>query len=75
MADLLSVPVLTKAPATAVLTTPSRSAGSNQGGVGYVATYGGISGAVPVGADPDEGEALTGSPTVHVWMELTHVHD
>ena len=72
MADLLSVPVKTRNPETTVLRTPSSSAGSNQGGTGYTATYGGVSGTVPVGADPAAGELLTGARSLHVWVEVTH---
>ncbi len=75
MADLLSVPVDTIKPATTVLTSPSSSAGSNQGGTGYTASYTGASGSVPVGADSVDGEALTGSRTWIVWVEVTHLND
>ncbi len=51
------------------------SANGNEGGVGYVPTYVGPSGTVPVGADPDDGEPLTGARTLHVWIELTHEVD
>jgi hypothetical protein len=43
--------------------------------VGYVPTYTGVSGTVPVGADPEDGEPLTGARTVHVWVEVIHVSD
>ncbi len=46
-----------------------------EGGTGYVLTYTGVSGSVPVGADPDEGEPLTGARTLIVWAELTHTSD
>jgi hypothetical protein len=75
MADLLSVPVLKKTPETTVLKTPSSSAGSNQGGVGYVRSYVGVSGTVPIGADPTDGDPLTGVRTMHVWAEVTHLND
>lgn len=75
MADLLSVPLLKPTPETTVLRTPQVSAGSNEGGTGYVPTYVGVSGAVPVGADPTDGETLTGARTLHVWIEVTHVTD
>jgi len=50
-------------------------AGGNEGGVGYVRSYTGPSGTVPIGDDPDEGEPLTGVRTVHVWAEISHVSD
>ncbi len=75
MPDLLSVPVLQKSPETTVLNSPTISAGSNQGGTGYTATYTGASGSVPVGANPAEGDALTGARTIHVWAEVTHATD
>ena len=73
--DLLSVPVNTTIPETTVLTSPSSSAGSNQGGTGFVASYTGASGAVPIGADAVDGEVLTGKRTLLVWAEVTHVTD
>ncbi len=50
-------------------------AGGHEGGTGYVATYVGPSGSVPVGANPADGEPLTGARTVHVWAEITHEVD
>jgi len=73
--ELLSVPVLKVAPETTVLRTPASSAGSNQGGVGFTATYTGASGSVPIGDDAEDGEVLTGARTLHVWAEVTHVND
>ncbi len=75
MADLLSVPVNTTKPESTVLTSPASSAGSNQGGTGYTATYTGVSGTVPIGADAVDGAAFTGQRTLHVWAEVTHALD
>lgn len=52
--------------------SPSPSAGCNHGGVGFTVSYTGASGSVPVGADPNDGETLTGKTTAHVWVEITH---
>lgn len=49
--------------------------GSSQGGEGYVPTYTGPSGTVPVAPDPAVGETLTGKTSLHVWVELTHISD
>jgi len=49
--------------------------GGHEGGQGYVATYTGPSGTVPIGDDPDDGEALTGARTLQVWAEITHAID
>ena len=51
------------------------SSSGNEGGVGYVPTYTGVSGTVPIGADPDDGEPLTGARTLIVWAEITHETD
>lgn len=50
-------------------------AGGSEGGTGYVQTYTGASGVVPVAADPAAGESLTGKTSLHVWAEITHVTD
>lgn len=53
--------------------SPSRSSGCNTGGVGWLPTYAAASGVVPIGADPNDGEPLTGKRAVHLWAEVTHV--
>lgn len=53
--------------------SPSRSSGCNAGGVGWLPTYAAASGVVPIGADPNDGEPLTGKRAVHLWAEVTHV--
>lgn len=57
---------------TTIVTSPSRSAGCNLGGVGWSPEYTGPSGTVPVGANPVYGELLTGSRIVRVWAEVNH---
>lgn len=69
-----AIPTVTCIPSTSVLSSPSAAAGCNQGGTGFIATYTGASGTVPVAADPDDGETLTGKRTVHLWVEVTHTH-
>lgn len=49
--------------------------GPNQGGVGYVSQYNDVSGKVPIGADPDDGEHLMDARSVVVWVEITHTSD
>lgn len=53
--------------------SPSRNPGYNLGGLGWIPSYCGLSGTVPVGADPVSGESLTGKFKLQVWAEVTHV--
>lgn len=57
-----------------ITSSPSHNAGCNLGGVGYTPTYVGGSGAMPVGADPVDGERLTGKRALNLWAELTHTN-
>lgn len=49
--------------------------GPAEGGVGFTPYYTGISGTVPIGADPSDGEPMTGKKTEIVWVEITHSED
>ncbi len=66
------IPTVTCIPSVTVLSSPAVAAGCNQGGTGWKPFYLGASGTVPVAADPDDGEPLTGKRSVHVWYEHTH---
>lgn len=66
-----ALPLIPKTPTT-IVTSPPRSAGCNLGGVGWSPLYTGPSGVVPIGADPEDGELLTGKRIVRIWAEVNH---
>lgn len=66
-----SIPLIPCTPRTLV-SSPSRNAGCNEGGVGWTPTYTGASGVVPVGANPTDGELLTGKRTIYLYAQMTH---
>lgn len=68
------IPLITCTPTT-IVTSPSRASGCNQGGIGWTPSYLGSSGSVPIGADPSDGEILTGKRIVRIWAEVNHVND
>lgn len=57
-----------------IVSSPGRASGCNEGGVGWVPfySYGSASGSVPVGANPVDGETLTGKRTIHLYAQMTH---
>lgn len=66
-----SIPLITCAPIT-IISSPARNSGCNQGGVGWSPTYLGDSGFVPIGANPTDGESLTGHRVINVWAQIEH---
>lgn len=66
-----SIPLIPCTPRT-IVSSPPRNAGCNQGGVGWTPSYVGASGVVPVGADPVDGELLTGKRSIYLWAEMAH---
>lgn len=65
------VPQIKCTPIT-IRSSPARNAGCNNGGTGWTPSYSGVSGTVPVGANPIDGETLTGKQAVNMWVELEH---
>lgn len=66
-----SIPLIPCTPTT-IVSSPARASGCNQGGVGWTPSYIGASGSVPIGANPTDGETLTGKRVIRVWAEMTH---
>lgn len=66
-----SIPLITCTPTT-IISSPARNSGCNQGGVGWSPTYLGGSGFVPIGANPTDGELLTGHRVINVWAQIEH---
>lgn len=67
------IPLVKCAPQS-IISSPSPSAGCSKGGTGWRRTYTGPSGKVPIGADPVDGETMTGKTAVHLWIEITHTN-
>lgn len=65
------IPEIPCTPAS-IVTSPSRNAGCNQGGVGWTPLYTGSSGYTVIGSNPLDGMFLTGERIVRVWAEVNH---
>jgi hypothetical protein len=65
------IPLVKCAPMS-IITSPKPNAGCSKGGVGWRRTYYGPSGRVPIGADPPDGETMTGKTAIHMWLEIKH---
>ncbi len=65
------IPLVKCAPQS-IVSSPSPNAGCSKGGTGWRRTYYGPSGTVPIGADPVDGETMTGKTSAHLWIEITH---
>lgn len=67
------IPLVKCAPQS-IISSPSHNAGCSKGGTGWRRTYYGPSGTVPIGADPVDGETMTGKTASHLWIEITHTN-
>lgn len=67
------IPLVKCAPQS-IISSPSPNAGCSKGGTGWRRTYNGPSGTVPIGADPVDGETMTGKTAAHLWIEITHTN-
>lgn len=65
------IPLVKCAPQS-IISSPTPNAGCSKGGTGWRRTYYGPSGTVPIGADPVDGETMTGKTAAHLWIEITH---
>lgn len=66
-----SIPLVTCTPTT-IVSSPARNSGCNEGGEGWTPSYLGASGFVPIGANPIDGELLTGKDNICIWAEMQH---